>query len=97
MRIPWFRSRRRTPRATALTFIPRAKTRVLTPAPAGGPHYWRMCEHCQTAQATVYCRSHVRFYCTDCAWSHDQAGQCSLLSYQAARAISQEILCSLRS
>lgn len=96
MRIPWFRSRGRTRGTAAITLIPRGARPVIPPAVTGTLEYWRMCEHCCTAQAVLFCRTHTRFYCADCAWSHDRNQECSWLSYEAARALAKVALCELR-
>lgn len=93
MRIPWFSRRRDKTRGVTVVFRPRVVARANSATFRREPEYWRMCEHCTTAQATVYCRTHVRFYCNDCAWSHDQTGDCSLLSYEAACALAKANLC----
>jgi hypothetical protein len=96
MRIPWFSKRASVTGTGTLVFHPRPPARANTGRFRSEPEYWRICEHCLAAAASVYCRTHVKFFCTDCIASHDHTGTCSLLSYEAARALARELLCGLR-
>lgn len=63
--------------------------------------YWRICEHCKTREALVFCQSHCMFVCDRCLNFHGRTAvngdfifgfSCRLISMAVARDLAQVAL-----
>jgi len=93
MRIALIRSGSSKVTGVLLQWKERFTSISIVDAPKPQAEYWRICESCHLAEATVFCRSHARYFCSVCVAVHNIDMECDLLSQAAARAFAERNLC----